>query len=227
MSKNNILSLVALGIAAVVFNVVVFTLPITRHDSFWVSYAFAMIALVIQFAVSFFSWNKVASYKSKFLKMPILSIGFAYLIVQTVMSFLWMFILVPAYVPIITGIILLGGYGVCAIFIEAGADEIQRIDEKVQRDVFKMKSYQSDIEIMSQNIRDSDVKKTLLKLSELFKYSDPISNAQLINIELDITEKINVLKALCKDGDTTRIKTQCSALELLLTERNKKIKLLK
>lgn len=68
---------------------------------------------------------------------------------------------------------------------------------------------------------DADIKASLTKLAEKIRFSDPMSNDALINLETEIANKVKELK-------TTANKAEIIAgIELLLAERNKKAKLLK
>ena len=50
-SKNVIRFLVCMGLLLVVFNVVVFAIPFAKNATFWISYVFGMIAILVQIVV--------------------------------------------------------------------------------------------------------------------------------------------------------------------------------
>lgn len=68
---------------------------------------------------------------------------------------------------------------------------------------------------------DNDTKTALKKLAEKIRFSDPMSNVELSSLEKEITTKVESLK-------TATNKTEIiSEINTLLTERNKKCKILK
>ena len=68
---------------------------------------------------------------------------------------------------------------------------------------------------------DADTKVALTKLAEKIRFSDPMSSNALADIEMEITAKVKELKTY--ENKAVII----NALDLLLTERNKKVKILK
>ena len=107
------------------------------------------------------------------------------------------------------------------ISADAGRDEIERVEAKVQKKVFYIRELQVDIELLADNESDAAVKTALAQLAERIRYSDPMSDEQLADIEDRITVKIAELKS---SADKVKI---INELNSLLDERNRKCKLLK
>ena len=129
--------------------------------------------------------------------------------------------LAASWIAIVVCTLILGISAICLIGTETGRKEINRVEEKVEKKVFYIKSLQVDVEMLASAETDVDTKAVLTKLAEKIRFSDPVSNSALANLEEMIAQKINVLK-------TTDDKLAVlSALDALLTERNKKIKIMK
>ena len=68
---------------------------------------------------------------------------------------------------------------------------------------------------------DADTKATLTKLAEKIRFSDPMSNEALTDLEAEIAAKVKGLKTAENKAEIITV------LDSLITERNKKAKLLK
>ena len=51
LSKNAVRLLLFAGIALVCFNVIAFVLPVPKNGTFWVSYGFGMLSILLQLVV--------------------------------------------------------------------------------------------------------------------------------------------------------------------------------
>ena len=129
--------------------------------------------------------------------------------------------MVPYWVAIIVSVIILGIFGVCLIGTDIAKKEIERVEEKVGKKVFLIKDLQIDIEMLAKDEADADTKEALNKLAQKIRFSDPMSVDEIAELEVQITEKVGELKtAEDKSANIT-------ALDSLITERNKTAKLLK
>ena len=107
------------------------------------------------------------------------------------------------------------------ISADAGRNEIERVESKVQKKVFYIRELQADIELLADNESDATVKTALAQLAERVRYSDPMSSEQLADLENKISAKVLELKTA---PNKVEIITE---LNSLLDERNKKCKNLK
>ena len=103
------------------------------------------------------------------------------------------FMVVPTlqgWIAVVVSVLLLGISAICLIATEAGRDEINRVEEKVQRKVFYIKALQTDIEILAEREKDGNIKIALAKLVDTIRFSDPMSNEMLTDIETQISDKV-------------------------------------
>lgn len=222
MSKNKGMAYAVLGIFFVIFNVIAFAIPTAKTATFWVAYIFTLIAFVMQPFIWKFAFKDTDTLKSKFLGIPLISVGVIYLLVQIVAVAVFMALsFVQSWIAIVVCILILGVSAVCLIGTETGREEIIRIEHKVSKKVFYIKSLQVDIEMLANAESDADTKAALTNLAEKIRFSDPMSNELLADLESKIIDKINDLKS------TEQKATIIKELTLLFDERNKKCKLLK
>ena len=222
MSKNKGMAYAVLGIIFVIFNVIAFAIPTAKTATFWVAYIFTVIAFALQLIIWIFAFKGADTLKSKFLGIPLISVGVIYLLVQIVAVAVFMALsFVPSWIAIVVCILILGVSAVCLIGAETGREEVNHIEHKVSKKVFYIKSLQIDVEMLAKAEADADTKIALTNLAEKIRFSDPMSDELLAELEAKIRNKFEELKLAEQKA------TIINELTLLIEERNKKCKLLK
>ena len=222
MKKNKGIAYTVLAITFVLLNVIAFAIPTPKTTTFWIAYAFTAVAFVLQIVLWNSAFNGAEALKSKFLGIPIISVGIIFLVVQIIAFAVFLALpLIPSWIAVIVCASILAISAICLFGTGFAKGEINRVEAKVEKKVFYIKSLQVDVEMLANTEADADIKVSLTKLAEKISFSDPMSNDALIDIETEIADKVKELK-------TTENKTEIIAdIEFLLTERNKKAKLLK
>lgn len=222
MKKNIKKAYTALGIAFIVFNVITFVVPTVKTTAFWIAYAFTIVAFALQVAVWNTAFKADDALKSKFLGIPIIYVGILYLVLQIIaFAVFFAFPVIPSWIAVIVCVLILGLSAICLIGADAARNEIKCVEEKVNQKVFYIRQLQTDVEMLAEQEQNSETKAALTKLAEKIRYSDPMSSEELADIEEKINNTLTELKSAT---DKTAIITK---LNSLLTERNKKIKLMK
>ena len=222
MKKNNLMSYLALGIVFVLFNVIAFVIPTDKTATFWTAYVFSVIAFAVQIPLWKIALGKKDTLKSKFLGIPVIHVGITYLIIQLISFAIFMiFPTLPVWLAVIVCAIILAISALCAIAGQAGADEINRIDEKIKVKRAFIQFLQTDIEMLAENESDPETKAALEKLAEKVRFSDPMSHEMLGELESRISAKVEEMKTAADK------KVLIEEISTLLIERNKKCKILK
>lgn len=222
MKKNSSNGYLILGILFVLVSVIAFAVPSEKNAVFWISYAFTLIAFAAQIVIWKSTLGRAESLKSKFLGFPVVHIGIVYAIIQTVAFAVFLLVpTLPAWSVIVVCSVIAGVSVVCMISADAGRNEIERVEAKVQKKVFYIRELQADIELLADNETNADVKKALTQLAEKIRFSDPMNNEQLADLEDKIYTKIEELKTTSSQLEII------TELNSLLDERNKKCKNLK
>lgn len=222
MNKNGIRGYLILAILFVIISVIAFAVPTLKTATFWVAYVFTAVA----YGAQIFIWNnslgKEKTLKSKFMGLPIVTIGVVYAVIQTIAFVVFLIApLLPTWSAIVVCIIITGISAIFIIATDVGCSEIEATDAKVREKVFFIKELQVEIEIIAERETDTDVKKSLLQLAEKIRFSDPMSDKQLEDIENAISAKLEKLRST---EDKIGIITE---LNLLLDKRNSKCKIIK
>ena len=222
MKKNTKRAYIILGVVFILFNVIAFAVPTAKTATFWIAYAFTVIAFALQIGTWSAAFKADDTLKSKFLGIPIIYVGIIYLAFQLIAFAVFMiFPIIPSWIAIIVCALILGVSAICLISTDTAKDEIARVEEKVNRKVFYIRELQVDVEMLAEEEQNPETKMALQKLAEKIRYSDPMSSETLVDLETRISEKVMTLKTT---DNKLKIITE---LDSLLTERNKKAKILK
>ena len=100
--ENTKRAYIILGVVFILFNVIAFAVPTAKTATFWIAYAFTVIAFALQIG----TWSAVFkaddTLKSKFLGIPIIHIGIVYLAFQLIAFAVFMvFPLIPSWITVI------------------------------------------------------------------------------------------------------------------------------
>lgn len=222
MKKNSTTGYILLSIAFVLVSVIAFTIPAAKTTAFWISYAFTVIAFAAQIAIWKAALGRAESLKSKFLGFPVVHIGMVYLVVQIIAFAVFLFApALPVWSAIVAGAVIAGSSAICMIAADVGRSEIEQVSAKAREGTFYIKQLQTDIESLADTETNAETKTALKQLAEKIRFSDPMRDAQIADIENRITAKISETKSAT---DKSRI---IAELNLLLDERNRKTKILK
>lgn len=222
MKKNSIKGYVILGILFVLISIIAFAVPTVKTATFWIAYVFTAAAFAAQIGIWKTALSKEGTLKSKFLGFPVVHIGIVYAVIQVIAFAVFMFMpILPAWSAIVACSVIAGISAVCMISADAGRNEIERVEANVQKMVFYIRELQADIELLADNESDAAVKTALTHLAEKIRFSDPMSNEQLADLENKISTKVAELKTA---PNKVEIITE---LNSLFDERNKKCKILK
>lgn len=222
MKKNSTKGYLILGILFALVSIIAFAVPTVKTSTFWISYVFTVVTFAAQIGIWKVALGREETLKSKFLGFPVVHIGIVYLVIQCVTFAVFMFApTLPAWSAVVVCSCIAGISAVCMLAVDTGRSEIERIEAKVQKKVFYIKSLQVDVEMIADAEVDSDTKKALEQLAERIRFSDPMSCEELADLEDRITSKTAELKTAANKSELI------SELNFLLNERNKKCKILK
>ena len=222
MKKYSLMSYLALGIVFALFNVIAFVIPTDKTATFWIAYVFSVVAFAVQIPLWKIAFGKKDTLKSKFLGIPVVHVGLTYLIIQLIAFAVFMILsMLPVWLAIVVCSIILAISALCAISGQAGANEINRVEEKIKVKRAFIQFLQTDIEMLAETETDSETKIALKKLTEKVRFSDPMSHEMLGELESRISAKVEEIKTAADK------KALIEEVTTLLTERNKKCKILK
>lgn len=227
MTKNEKRVCIVLAIILVVFTTISFVVPYERDGVFWLSFIFGVISIAAQFCVLKTAFGEDESPRSRFYGFPIARIGLVYMVVQLVLSIVFMAIgsICPKWVPTVLFVVLLGAASLGFIAANVTRNEIERQDATLKADTECMQRLRSIIYPLAEQISDQESADMLKILSDEFRYSDPVSNGSIKDIELELIALVEELQNAVIDNDVESIKELCRKTKVTLTERNRLCKL--
>ena len=221
MNKNRVRFYIILAIVLAIFSAIAFAAPFGHSAVFWLSYVFGVIAIAVQA----YSWPKAfsgAEAKSKVYGFPIARVTTIYMLVQLVLSLIFMIAgaKVPVWIPVVLYVVLLGLAAIGLIAVEVTRDEVERQETTKKVNIETMKALQAKANVIAASCNDPEKKKVLNHMAESFRYSDPVSSdaTQKLEMKLEV-----MLDELLESGNIDLI----NRIESVLSERNQICKMSK
>ena len=131
MRKKGFTPYIILAILFALFHVFAFVIPSDKTSTFWVAYGFSVIMFIIEGIVIYIAVTKTKTIQGQFLAWPILCVGVAYFVIQTIAFFPFkIFASIPYWVAVIVFSFILGVALICMIAAQASAKIVNSIDKK-------------------------------------------------------------------------------------------------
>ena len=222
MTKNTTRGILMLVIVLAVFSAIAFVIPFPQNTVFWIEYACGIFAILFQLYIFKSSFGKEDA-RSRFYGFPIARLGIYYLVIQLIVSIAEIALskFLPSWVVVIINVLILAFALIGCITTETMRDEIARQDAKLKKNVSNMRELQSISLTLAGQCSDEEMKKTLQKLADEFRYSDPLSSEKTEELEADMHSRIGDLQQAITDGDIEGGKSLCYKLLECLRERNR------
>lgn len=184
--KNNFIFIALL----ILFQVIAFAPPFVHNSVFWLSYIFGCISILTAMVCVNFAYRNAGTLKSKFYNFPVIYVCGMYIVCQIVLSIIFMALAEKAYswIGIIIFTVILGFVIIVCFSVSEAVPAIESIDVKSKQNIQFMKTIGAEIKSIRISCEESAVKSELAKLEELIRYSDPVSNPSLFDIENQIGE---------------------------------------
>lgn len=213
-------------ITLILYCILYLLIPFPKTAAYWIEFAFSLIAIAGGFAISQYA-VKNDGVKSKFYGFPLLKIGTMYMAIQLILSFIiavsGFFADVPVWIAVVLSAIILGVSAIGTISIDTARniiEEQERHDEAVTK---IMRTFRLDIQYIVDSCSDTELKKSLEKLAEKFRYSDPVSNEALADVEEKLQQEVKALEETV-NKDKELAKKKIDKVTILLADRNRRCK---
>ncbi len=220
-------------ICLALFNVISFVTPneiadISKFDgAFWVGYIFITLAFIGQSICAYVTF-KAENLKKLFYNIPLISISYIGLVVMLVVGGLAMAIPnLSNWIGIIGCLLVLGFTAISVIKAIAAVELVSDIDTKIATETAFIKIITVNAQNLMNRANAPMLKKQCNKVYEALRYSDPISNARLADVEQRIKEEFDTLTDAVVADDLDATESSAKELTTLINERNNKCKALK
>lgn len=251
-SKNRTLAMILVSaISFILFNVIVFLVFGVELNGacHWISYVFALIAFGAVIGETVIAFHK-GDPRDNFMRFPIFAHSIAYIVLQVIVSIAFMiyddYLLLERYqlgiagantlprshliagaVAFLVQFVILSVHLVIIITAFSAKNTIQSIDNKVQDKTNYIKLLRVDAQMLAERCPDPEAKAVFTKFAEAVRYSDPMSNEVLFELERQINDWVYKAQGFLEEGNYAAAISCCNTASNLLTERNYKTKVLK
>lgn len=222
------------GILFVVWYITVFLVRpiipdfIINYDArFWIAFVFVIIAFIGNIMCAYLAF-KAENLNKMFLHMPLISISWSTLIILIIVSDIFM--LIPNFPTWITATVCISILAFNAITIVNSvwaSNIVDSIESKTKSNTLFIKNTIAKVESIINYAKNDEPKSECKKVYDAIRYSDPMSNDSLSDIEGKIESKMNEFISVINADDAYESKKLAEEIVTLINERNKKCKLLK
>ncbi len=233
MNKNFKYYLSVWAIFLAIFNIAVFVLPSEMAGmskfggAFWSGYIFITLAFIGQLVCGYIAL-KVENLKKLFYNIPLISLSWTGLVLSLIFGTVCMVIPnLPNWIGIILCFVVLGCTAISVVKAKLAGDLVESVDNKIKSQTFFIKSLTIDAESLISRAKSENIKAECKKVYEAVRYSEPMSNDALATIESDINIKFSMFSEAIISEDSETAVTLADEVIILLSDRNKKCKLLK
>ena len=216
-----------------VFNVAVFVSPDEAGGyskfggAFWVGYIFITLSFIGQLICAYFAF-KADSLQKFFYNVPLIRISRTGLVLTAILGTLCMAIPnLPNWIGVILCLAVLAFTAISAIKATAAGDIVSGIDKNIESKTSFIKLLTADAEALMSAAKTPELRVEVKKVYEAIRYSDPMSNAALEEINEQIQNQFSVFEDAVKSEDSEHASSSSDELIILIDNRNKKCKLLK
>lgn len=226
MKKKVIIYSIIWSLSLILFNLVSFITPIIERDTlFWVSYITITMSFIGQYICALFVFKTKTS-KKVFYRLSLYTTNYFYLGLLLLFSALCLLI---KFIPNWIGIILCVGTLVCNIVTLLRSlmaiDAVEKIDTKIETKTFFIKSLIAEAQVLVSTTTKEPYKTIVNKVYESIRYSDPMSNNQLKEIEIKIETLFKSLSSYISNNDYPNAEKASKDLLALINERNAKCRI--
>lgn len=226
MNKKKItVNIVIYAIILALYNVIAFAIPFKHVGVFWPAYVFGLVAILSQAGIEALALCGKTTLREKVYSFQMFKLGFVYLAVQLAVSLVFFVVTLfteacPSWIAWMIGVVLLGVFAILVLITDATRDAVVEIEEEEERQTRQVKTFRISIDSVMRRVDDKELLVKLNKLSDTAKYSDPVSNESLYEIEAEITDKITALTACVYGGDIDNAKELADQAINLFEDRN-------
>lgn len=228
MKKGIRFYVIAWLIVFALFNVSCFMISAgagVKGSGFWTGYIFITLAFAGQLACGIYVLN-TGDRTKMFYDIPVITVSYGGLIATLICGAVVMLVpQIPVWAGIIACLVILAFTATAVIKAMAVSDIVSETDSRVMEDTMFIRTLTADAEILAANAGDDGIKAVCRKVYEAARYSDPVSDAALADIESQIRSGFTSLAdAVAKGGDAA---AEAEKITALLAERNSKCKSMK
>ena len=214
-------------VAVLAYNALAFVLANTvgagLTTNFWITYAAVMVGFVGHFVCTRMVINQ-DNIERVFLNLPVISITIIGLSLLLIIGVIFLVVSnIPYWVAVVLCVLVVAGSTIAVINATTAAELVEQVHTASQNAQQTIRTLTAKVKVMADAQTEANLKREYTKLYEALRYSDPVSNSSLVQIEDEIEELVEELK----DIEKTEISVHVAKILELINERNQLCKVMK
>ncbi len=230
MTKTFKIYLVIWLIAVIIFNTVTFASPVVSNiffGGFWIGYIFIMLAFLGQLICSYIAF-KDENLQKMFYNISLVLISYISLFITIIVGTICMAIpMFPISFGTVACVSITGILAAIILITCFVIDVVSDIDNEIKTKTFTIRTLTTDAEHLMIAAKADDIKSICKKVYESLRYSDPMTNIYLSDINEEIQREFSAFETSVINNDVDMAKLISSELLNMIDKRNKKCKQLK
>lgn len=224
MNKNTKVPVISGAIILILYIAVFFIVPFPKNACAWTEFAFSIVSVFIGSASVIYSVNKGSDLRSKVYGFPVARTGYFYALTQIIFSLiicsLGFAVDVPVWIALLISVLILGAALIGMIGADTAADIISAQDNAVEAVTRPVRTFRLNMQHIADTCSDKQLKSKLERLSDEFRYSDPVSNDELYDIEEKLRNEVEQLEKIV-NTDTVQASELADRISIDLYDRNR------
>lgn len=231
LTKKGKMLAAILAIAFIAYNSIFFLLcGFTGHTAvFWLSWGFMIVAFAAMAIVGLVLGRQGMFLRDWLFGFPIVRHSAIYLVLEFVTSTL--FVMFEEHIlwgwAFAIQLLFFAVYLIFAVSCFIAKDTITEVNTKVSDKTRFIKLLRTDAEMLAEKCSDPVLADKCRKFAEAVRYSDPMSDEALFELEKELAFTVSECDKAIVAGEYEKADQLCDKASLLLTERNRKCKALK
>lgn len=234
MNKNFRFYMLIWVILLIAFQVLIFLIrpiipgfTISYDTRFWTVWAFIIIVFVGNLLCAYFVFRE-ENLGKMFYHIQLIDISWSALIAMFIGGCVLMLIPnCPGWISVIVCIIILAFNAIAAVKAVWVSDTVEKIDEKVKVQTNFIRNLTADAENILSKAKNEEIRKECKRVYEAVRYSDPMSNDALSDMETQIMMQFDILSKTVTENNAETIHIIADKICTLISARNRKCKVLK
>lgn len=216
------------------FHLIVFMLPDEAAGldqsggAFWTGYACIMLAFIGQAVCGYLFFKKSESGERTFLNLPLMTLSYTGLILSVMAGTVCMAVPnIPSWLGAVVAVLILAFHAAAVISACGAAQMAGNVDRKIQDQTRFVRSLTADLQALANRAEGDAFQSDIRKLVEACRYSDPMSDVALAEIEEQIIQSFLLLKKAVEGKKAEEVRDRCEELSRFMADRNRTCKQLK
>lgn len=233
MKKNFKLYLLGWLILLGLFNLLTFILPawptLEKFTAlFWIAWGVAIASFVGQLICSWISF-KDDNAKKTFYNLSLFTVSYVGLISIFIVALIFIILApIPYWIAAIVCAIVLAVNIIAVVKAKMAINLVVDVDKKIETATAFIYEMRKESESLFTRVKTEDAKAAICKkVYEAFKFSDPMSSAELASVESDIKTHFDSFENAVKEENIDVASLEAEEILALISERNNNCKRLK